>query len=282
MAHIKMKTFTISLILYIFLIYISPAHAVNFLAGGRDSFSDVLPEETRTILPSTKEAVNKNKVIPTKNIQPTQQNCPYNNWLISIFSMLISGFVGAFIALWLDRFNDPDLKIIVAERGHDDKVFPQNYTVPGRWKFFRIIVVNNSLPWYCQWLFHRETAEQLHGKITFKQIGKSMKGRWSFSFELPFASNPGDQMRLANFPEPENIFPGDETIMDIFAKCEHDIEAYGWNNEAYLNNWRTQNYKLLPGDYDIEVTIAGLNTKKTVQLKAHIANTIDNTYLENT
>lgn len=186
---------------------------------------------------------------------------------------VIGGIIGALIALWLEKFKDPDLKIEVSESANSFHNYPNGYVVPGEWKFFRVRVVNRPLPRYLSWIMSREVAENVRAQISFREINQTMKGRWSGTLELPFTS-PSDQMRLANFPDPETIFVGDHVLLDIFAKHDGDNEAYGWNNEAYLNAWRTAKYKLNPGDYSIEVKIMGINAEKKIRLKAHIAKTI--------
>ncbi|PIQ80309.1 MAG: hypothetical protein COV79_01135, partial [Parcubacteria group bacterium CG11_big_fil_rev_8_21_14_0_20_41_14] len=112
----------------------------------------------------------------------------------------------------------------------------------------------------------------------FIEINKTMKGRWAGTLELPFAS-PLDRQRLANYPEPETVFIGTSVILDVFAKYENDSEAYGWNNEAYLYRWRTPHYKLDPGDYNVEVELIGVNSRKRDKFKAHIGSTIEETYI---
>lgn len=105
-----------------------------------------------------------------------------------------------------------------------------------------------------------------------------MKGRWAETLELTQAS-PFELVKLANFPDPITIFPGDSAILDIFVKYDNDNEAYGWNNEAYLHNWRTPYYQLDPGDYDIEIILSGVNAQTKKIVKGHIGTTTDTTYL---
>jgi hypothetical protein len=199
----------------------------------------------------------------------------------SLINTLLSGLVGAFIALWLDTLNNPVLEVIASDNTNDEIVYPPQQVVPGRAKFFRVFVKNKDLPWFLpKRLFNRETAEQLNAEITFKELGKTMKGRWAGTLELPFA-NPQDKMRLANFPESENISPGKSEILDVFVKFENDLEAYGWNNEAYLFNWRTPYYQLEPRIHTVEVNIVGLNTKISGFFQIQIGKKIEDCYIKN-
>lgn len=197
------------------------------------------------------------------------------------FQSLVWAVVGALIALWLEKmFKSPKLKIVVSEDANQDHIYPEGVVVvPGRWKFFRVRVVNKGLPKIFSFLTIRETAQQMNAVISFKEIGMSMKGRWAESLELPFA-NQSDILRLINFPDPFTIFPGESTILDVFAKYEKDGEAYGWNNEAYLNKWRTPGYKLPQGNYLINIRIIGVNAQVSETFQAHIGKTIEKTHIK--
>lgn len=133
---------------------------------------------------------------------------------------------------------------------------------------------------YLSIFFSRETAQQLNAFITFKELGKTMKGRWSETLELAY-TDIYNKIRLANFPDSISLYPGDDTILDVFAKFETYDHAYGWNNEAYLNNnsWKTEAYNLVPGDYNIEVVVAGTNGTVRKTFTIHIDKTIEATSL---
>lgn len=269
-----MKKVFLAVILFFFIF------ATNTYAGG--GYPETVSAVPLLLSPTPSIIITDNKQV-RRSTQPQMTlavNTSGGEILQQLVWAIIGGFIGAFIALWLDKFNNPVLEIIASEDANDDKIFPQGYIVPGRWKFFRVKIKNKAIPKIFTLFFTRETAEQLHAKITFRQINETMKGRWSATLELP-AANPLDKERLANFPDPENVFAGEDALLDVFAKYEHDTEAYGWNNEAYLNDWRTQDYKLDPGDYDIEIEIAGLNTKVRKNFRAHITTTIGGTSLTN-
>jgi len=197
------------------------------------------------------------------------------NLLKSFIGTIISGFVGAFIALWLDTFNNPDIEISITEQANTEGTYPMDKPVPGHFKFFGLSVKNKEIPPFLpKRFFNREAAEQLDAKITFIELNKTMKGRWTTTLELPFA-NPQDAMRLANFPESKNILAGVSENLCVFVKFEKDIEAYGWNNEGYLHQWRTPDYRLNPGIYNIEVVIEGLNVKKKALFKINVAQKLE-------
>lgn len=191
---------------------------------------------------------------------------------------ILGGVIGAVIALWLEKFQKPHLSVETGDIANSEHTYPGNYVVPGRWKFYRLRVSNTKLPIWLSWFMSREAAESLHAQITFIDIQRSMKGRWASTLELAYANN-FDKIKLAQYPDPETIFVGESLNLDILAKHEHDAEAYGWNNEAYLNFWRTPLYKLDPGEYKIEVKLRGTNCEKRVLLKLYVDTLIEKTRL---
>lgn len=197
-----------------------------------------------------------------------------------MMEIFFSGFIGAMIALWLNKINNPKLDIIATESANIEIDYGSEKPVPGKCKFFRLKVVNKPLNKYLSIFFSRETAQQLNAFITFRELGKTMKGRWSETLELAYTDNY-NRIRLANFPEPISLYPGDNKILDVFAKFESYDHAYGWNNEAYLDNnlWKTETYKLNPGDYSIEVIIAGTNATIKKTFTIHIDEVINKTTL---
>lgn len=198
------------------------------------------------------------------------------NAVFDLSEIIFAGFIGAVIALLLEKLKRPKLEIIISEKANQDYTYPKTNVVPGRWKFYRVYVRNKQMPRYLSWLLKRETAEQVHAKITIREINKTMKGRWAGTMELPTAS-PLDIRRLVNFPEPETIFPGEKELLDVFAKHENDSVAYGWNNESYLNKWRTPKYKMTPGSYEIEILLEGTNSYARRKVTVTVGKTIEKT-----
>jgi len=210
----------------------------------------------------------------------TAQTKYEDNFINKLLWSIIGGLIGALIALFLDKkIKSPLLKIVAYEDANQDHSYPN---MGGRWKFFRVKVVNKSLPKWINWFCDRNTAQQVNAKIHFTEIEKTMKGRWANTLELP-GQNQSDIIRLVTYPEPQTIYAGESEFLDVFVKCENDKEAYGWNNEAYLNfnNWRTSNYILQPGDYYIEIALSGINCQIKKRFKAHISETIDQSFLKN-
>lgn len=82
------------------------------------------------------------------------------------------------------------------------------------------------------------------------------------------------------FPEPVTIPAGNEELLDVIAQCRGEEAAYGWNNESYLNNWRTPRYMLPGGDYRVRITATTQNgTIATAVFHLHIDRALHNTVL---
>ena len=233
--------------------------------------------------PQKKISIKKSTSLIT-NLSPVASNEVFQNTIRiigRIISIVFSGFVGAMIALWLDKINRPHLDILAIEDANIEQIYGSEKLVPGRCKFFRLKVINKPLNNnFLSIFFSRETAQQLNAFITFKELNKTMKGRWSDTLELAY-TDTYSKIKLANFPDTVSIYAGKDTILDVFAKFESYNQAYGWNNEAYLdhNAWKTDKYKLSPGDYKIEVVVAGTNATIKKTFSIHIDKTIEQTSL---
>lgn len=203
--------------------------------------------------------------------------------LISFLTSLFASLVAIVLTLIIERWRMPKLVISHSELSNVDKTFPPpNAHANERWKFYRVEVENKSLPKYLP-LISRQTAESCRAKIAFyKNNDKtpifSFAGRWSSTLEVPMI--PGQEMVKVLYPDPVTIPAGKKKeYLDIFVKASADKEAYGWNNESYLYNWRNPNYKLDEGEYSVMITIqtqVGLTFSKKINIaiRSKIENTI--------
>lgn len=264
-----MKVLVISILLLIIL-------SSKVLAGGGSFYQpyDIKKFSESVFEPNNKENIHQDFYQNPKPIP----NLIMNN----LFWSFIGAVIGSLFALVAQKYQDPKLKIIAEESANDDHVYPVGHINAGqRWKFFRVHVRNCAPNKYLSWIIKRSTAQQVNAKITISELNKSFKGRWADTLELVNAS-PFEIIRIINYPDPITIIAGEQTPLDIFTKCGSDQEAYGWNNEAYLHNWRTPHYMMTPNDYHITVQVVALNgTQIKTELIAHIGNTIDETYLRN-
>ena len=107
-----------------------------------------------------------------------------------------------------------------------------------------------------------------------------MVGRWASTPELPYI--PNNVILKLLRPDPVTIPVNEKEFLDVITKHEDDEEAYGWNNEAYLHNWRTPNYKLERGKYLIKISIStqnGITFSNKFELL--VSGKIKDTYLKN-
>ncbi len=208
---------------------------------------------------------------------------------INILIELLIAFVGSIpallFALWIDKQRMPKLEIIASEEANADVTYTQpNLHAGERWKFFRVTVKNKPFTRPFSWI-PRQTAENCNAKIEFSEIGTnqsgfSMLGRWASSPELPFI--PAQAVLKLFHPDPVTIPVNEKETLDVIAKYENDKEAYGWNNEAYFNNWRTPKYKLERGKYRVKISIATQNGVTFAEnFELSISDKIEDTHLKN-
>lgn len=186
----------------------------------------------------------------------------YENIAISFVTTIL----GIFVALILDRGRMPKIEIIVSKSANDEITYNHGPYLGQRWKFFRVIVRNKKMPWLLRWLI-RQSAENCRASITITEVSNTKtftyKGRWASTPEVPYYQQSA-VIKIFE-PDPVIILAGESEILDVVAKYENDIEAYGWNNESYFNNWRTPNYRLTPGRYKVQITVFtqnGISSKK--------------------
>lgn len=208
---------------------------------------------------------------------------------LDILTELTISFIGSIpaliLALWIDKQRMPKLRITTSEGTNSDVTYPQTHGSHSgeRWKFFRVEVKNEPFSWPFHWI-PRQTAENCRANIDFVKIGTptsgfSMLGRWSSSLELPYLSGNNAILKVL-YPDPATIPINESEILDIIAKCGSDTEAYAWNNEAYLHNWRSPSQKLAPGNYSVKVTIVTQNGSKFIQkFELTVASRVEDTHL---
>ncbi len=202
--------------------------------------------------------------------------------MIYFWSFIIS-FIASVIAivvtLLIERKRMPCLSVVASEEANVDNTYPGR----GRWKFFRVSVFNKPFPAFVRWV-PRQTAENCRAKVEFYSLDKKVlfgfNGRWASTPELPQLDH--DILLKLLYPDPVTIPVGDSELLDIIVKHSENDEAFGWNNEAYVHNWRTPHYKLDPGDYLVKVTINtqnGISFNKWLDLK--VEEKIKDTSLKN-
>lgn len=201
--------------------------------------------------------------------------------LENIILSVATTFSGVLLALWIDRMRMPAIEILVTEKAHSDNTYPAgSFNAGQRWKFFRVSIANRRMPFLLKWLV-RQTAENCRAILNITGIDNptsiSFKGRWASTPELPFLKDNAI-LRLFD-PDPVTILSGGQEFLDVVTKYENDREAYGWNNESYVYNWRNPGHKLERGKYKVKITVNtqnGISATKIFFLI--VGDTIENTY----
>ena len=86
-----------------------------------------------------------------------------------------------------------------------------------------------------------------------------MRGRWTNSPQITELAET-NRFTTMLYPDPINIKSEERgEVLDCIVQFQGESEAYGWNNEAYFNHWRTPAYKLTNGQYRIFVTVTSQN-----------------------
>ena len=224
-------------------------------------------------------------VFPTLSSFIGTQTVVISNILIELLIAFVGSIPALLFAIWVDKQRMPKLEITASEEANTDATYQQPNSHAGeRWKFFRVKVKNKPFPRPFAWI-PRQTAENCRAKIEFSKIGTeqsgfSMLGRWASSPELPFIPASEAFLRLL-YPDPVTIPINEAENLDVITKNENDKEAYGWNNEAYFNNWKTPKFKLDRGKYTVKISIATQNgVTFTEKFELSISDKIENTYLK--
>lgn len=199
--------------------------------------------------------------------------------ILDIILSFITTLAAVIIALLIDRARLPKLEIRITENANSDITYAHGNLIGQRWKFFRVFIRNKKMPPLLG-LLVRQTAENCRASVTITGINNTtsftFKGRWANTPELPFYGQ--NAFIKVIDPDPITIMAGEEESLDVISKYEHDLMAYGWNNESYFNSWRTPGYQLNPGRYNIKITVYTQNgTSSTKRFSLVVGTTIEET-----
>lgn len=186
--------------------------------------------------------------------------------------IVLGGVITILVTVTVEYFRRPALNISIEDPPYDA---PTRGNVPARdARHLRLKLSNKPLPRMLHWMA-RNAALQCRGEITFHHLdgqdvfGRKMAVRWASSPQ-PVASRITDlsgkvQFLIQDFartPEARaDVYPGEEEILDVAARFDSEADCYGWNNDAYLFEWRNPNWKLPPGRYLVRVVITSSGQK---------------------
>jgi hypothetical protein len=186
--------------------------------------------------------------------------------------IIIGGLITILTAMWVEYIRRPSLRLAI-----EDPPIDRDGVGLGRCRNLRIRLINESLPWGLRWI-QRAAALQCRGEITFHHLddgqdflGRGMPVRWARSPE-PIAPQIYDLQQhqpqfyivdfsRANVESRIDVYPGEEEILDVAVRFDGETDCYGWNNEAYGNNWRTPRWRLPRGRYLVKVVVTSSGQK---------------------
>ena len=187
------------------------------------------------------------------------------------WSVILGVIASLIVVYFVESRKKPSLKLVLAAPSDQqyDKGYPATIM-----RCLRIRVKNEELPKWLRWM-KRESAHDCLATIRFlyfpdgrKIFTEDMAGRWAGSPEAtPITGMVGinrltiwDPTRLGIISK-MNIPAGEQEDLDIAVRCDDELDAYGWNNESYQNEWRTPKWKLEKGRYIVEVTVRSAGQK---------------------
>jgi hypothetical protein len=115
----------------------------------------------------------------------------------------------------------------------------------------------------------RGPASQCRALITFHHLdgqnvfGRAMPARWSDTdqpVQIVSAAPQGQPIALVNLEKAlrvsrVDIYPSEKELLDVAVRIDNDQDCYGWNNQAYLHQWRNPEWRIPPGRYLAKVAI---------------------------
>lgn len=198
-----------------------------------------------------------NKEIPSKS---NRLLLPFPvSWLLHVKLFWFAfwpSLLAVILTLVIDRMRMPRLKIYP-----ESDMVVKTYSDMGTWRFIHFIVINERMPLVFRWL-PRQVAQNCAANLEFfDATNKSMfkmRGRWVNTVEIPHVA-PDSCTERVLFPDPISISSSEKESLDCIAQKEGEPVAYGWNNEAYMNNRKTLRCKLEKGEYKVKIRIITQN-----------------------
>jgi hypothetical protein len=188
-----------------------------------------------------------------------------------ILSIFFGGLITIVTAIGVEYWRRPRLSLSIEDP-------PLDLPAPGgrgRRRNLRLNLRNAPLPRIAKWM-QRAPATQCRGEISFHHLdgqnifGKAMAVRWVKSPE-PIASRIVDANSqihyfIQDFSRPYvdsriDVYPGEAELLDVAIRFDGESDCYGWNNESYLYDWRSPQWKLPRGRYLVKVVVTSSGQK---------------------
>jgi hypothetical protein len=192
--------------------------------------------------------------------------------MATILSIVIGGLITITTAMVVEYLRLPKLDLVIENPPLDREMEDPKRAC----RNLRLILRNMSLPWLLRFI-QRSAALQCRGEISFHNLDdgqpvfvRTMPVRWVRSPE-PIANQIVDTSGKVQFVIHDytrvstdsriDVYPGEEEMLDVAVRFAGEPNCFGWNNEAYLHNWRNPNFLLMPGRYIAKVTITSSGRK---------------------
>ena len=200
----------------------------------------------------------------------------WTNPIAQVFAgALLSTIFSIVFVLWTQRIQLPRLSARI-----ESPTLELNYpdSRPARiHRASRLIIQNGRMPFLLRFVLSRSAAQNCRAHITFHNIADgtrffsgAMTGRWAHTPQpIPMQGMLGEQVFLLwdtqrlTTDSVTDIPSGENVLLDIAARFDEEMEAYGWNNEAYFSPtlWRARHWMIPQGRYIIRVQIIAANTE---------------------
>jgi hypothetical protein len=170
--------------------------------------------------------------------------------------------------LGLESLKKPRLRFSLGAPG---EIFPDDPLGRKPAKWTHIYVRNEPMPSWLSWAWDRDPALSCHGSLSFTDqkgqdvFGRAMPIRWANNPE-PLIQDPAsglpkgidwDKMRVGHLWDiaPAPISHMEYGVADVAFRADGESDAYGWNNDAYLHDWRNPQWRLPPGNYTVRIAV---------------------------
>ena len=175
--------------------------------------------------------------------------------LLTIAGLVISGLIGLFTALLIERAKRPALEILTCD--HIEHVHQET---PMR--SVHLIVKHSGVHWFRKWIYPVPAVACVAKIRILREDGVDAlpapyEARWTGSQQPPEfkLADGGIWPSVFEVLKKRDIFPHTEEKIDICIKYQGQDWCYVFGNESYVRGYQAEKFKLAHGSYIVEATI---------------------------
>jgi hypothetical protein len=191
----------------------------------------------------------------------------------TLLGIIAGALITILTAVGIEYLRRPVLRLFI-ESPPLDLPSPNDQTKTRR--NLRLKLRNEPVRWIGG-LIQRSAALQCRGEITFHNLSdaqrvfdRAMPVRWvstpepilsqivSLEGKVEFVIR--DFARAATESRGD-VYPGEETLLDVAVRFDDESDCYGWNNDSYFFNWRNPAWRLPRERYLVKVVITSSGQK---------------------